>query len=286
MKTVQAKILLPFVCIIMPSMIMAQAVNQKRKNKQIIMTTTHHKDIVCQLYEQALNNRNFNMLHTMISDDCTGPRGNRGVAVFEEPVIALINAFPDIHWKIEELLAQGDKVAVSWKWTGNHQMPFQRFAATGKAVTNTGIGIYTFKAGKIVNVNIQTDRLGFLQEIGAIPTDISQLPVRQQNANHVIFIDKFVIPQKAKDEFMSRTNYNRAFIKKLPGFINDNAYQSTDKDGNLLITTVATWENEAALNKAKQIVQTEYKRIGFDPAEMTKRLGITLSRDIYKPLDQ
>jgi hypothetical protein len=60
--------------------------------------------------------------------------------------------------------------------------------------------------------------------------------------------------------FYERTSINRKFIKILPGFIEDAAYEYTDKDGNLICITVAVWENVQALNKAKEAVQAEYKK--------------------------
>lgn len=96
-----------------------------------------------------------------------------------------------------------------------------------------------------------------------------------------IFIDKFVLPENAKAEFLQRMNYNRAFLKKQPGFINDSAYERTDEQGNLVVVTVAIWENEDAIAKAKAAVQAEYKRIGFNMPAMLERLNITIERATY-----
>lgn len=99
-----------------------------------------------------------------------------------------------------------------------------------------------------------------------------------------IFIDKFKIPQNAIEEFSQRMNYNRKFLKTIPGFINDTAYEMKDENGNLNIITVAVWENEEVLKKAKELVQEEYKRIAFDPAEMMSRLNVTMERGVYKEI--
>lgn len=96
-----------------------------------------------------------------------------------------------------------------------------------------------------------------------------------------IFIDKFIIPKNAIDEFISRMGYNRNFIKNIPGFIKDSVYQSKDENGNLLIITVAEWKDEASLRNVKKLVQAEYKKIGFDPVKMTTMLNIKMERGIY-----
>lgn len=99
-----------------------------------------------------------------------------------------------------------------------------------------------------------------------------------------IFIDKFVIPQNGKQEFIQRMNFNRDFIKNLPGFLGDAAYERLDENGNIICITVANWESEEALNQAKVMVQAEYQRIGFNPAELLSRLNITMERAVFQPV--
>jgi heme-degrading monooxygenase HmoA len=106
------------------------------------------------------------------------------------------------------------------------------------------------------------------------------------NAMKQIFIDKFTVPSKAVDEFNQRMSYNRNYIRKLQGFNKDAAYKRTDENGNLFVITIAEWESEDAFNKAREAVQAEYKRIGFNFAEMSARLNITVDRGIYKELDE
>jgi steroid delta-isomerase-like uncharacterized protein len=84
----------------------------------------------------------------------------------------VIEAFPDVHWNIEDMIAEGDKVVVRWQWTGTNKNPFQHFAATGKATTNTAIAIYEIRDGKIHHAWMQTDRLGFLHQLGVVDADI------------------------------------------------------------------------------------------------------------------
>jgi hypothetical protein len=100
-----------------------------------------------------------------------------------------------------------------------------------------------------------------------------------------IFIDKFVIPEDVFKEFSERMNYNRNFIKNISGFIQDNVYKSKDESGNIIIITIAEWQDEESLHKAKELVQEEYKKINFNPAEFTARLNIKMERGIFKEID-
>ena len=104
------------------------------------------------------------------------------------------------------------------------------------------------------------------------------------NMKKQILIDKFFIPKNCIEEFTQRMNYNRNFIKNLPGFVNDEVYEQADDAGNLTIITVAVWKNQDSLSNAKDAVQVEYKRIGFDPAEFYRRLNIKMERGLYHEL--
>jgi len=103
---------------------------------------------------------------------------------------------------------------------------------------------------------------------------------------HQIFIDRFIIPESSFNEFSERMNYNRAFIKKISGFIQDTVYKSADEQGNILIITIAEWEDELSLKKAKELVQNEYKRINFNPSEFMLRLNIKMERGTYQERDK
>jgi heme-degrading monooxygenase HmoA len=96
-----------------------------------------------------------------------------------------------------------------------------------------------------------------------------------------IFIDRFIMPQSAKAEFTERMQINRSFIKQLPGFIGDEAYERTDDQGNFICVTVATWASEQALKAAKELVQAEYQQQGFNLPAMLQRLEIKMERGQY-----
>ena len=101
-----------------------------------------------------------------------------------------------------------------------------------------------------------------------------------------IFIDTFIVPEQSKQEFLERVHINRNFIKQLEGFIKDEAYERTDENGNLIYMTIAVWENQAVLRKAKESVQAEYKKQGFNILEMFDRLNIVMERNIYKEAEK
>lgn len=250
----------------------------------IMNTAQQNKDLVRKIYDQGLNKRNFDLLKDLISEDYTGISGTKGAAGFQEPTQALIKGFPDMQWIITNLVAEDDKVFVSWKAEGTHSDSFNNIPATGKKISSGGMGVFTLKVGKVISTQVLTDRVHFLQQMEVLPADINVLVNKKAYKDQVNFIDKFLVPAAAIKEFKERVHINRELIKKLPGFIEDAAYEYADKDGNLIFVTVALWQNSEALNKAKEAVQAEYKKDGFDMPAMIKRLGITVDRGIYTRL--
>jgi steroid delta-isomerase-like uncharacterized protein len=84
--------------------------------------------------------------------------------------LATFDAFPDLQRPVEDLVAEGDKVVARWRSTGTHQGDFQGMAPTGKRIETTGITIFRVADGRIVEEWSESDMLGMLQQIGAIPS--------------------------------------------------------------------------------------------------------------------
>jgi steroid delta-isomerase-like uncharacterized protein len=89
---------------------------------------------------------------------------------------ALRSAFLDLAVTVEDLLAEGDQVAVRWTWGGTHQGPFLGIPPTGKAVVGSGIGLFRIANGQIVEDFVQEDTFGLLQQPGRQPTHWPRRP--------------------------------------------------------------------------------------------------------------
>lgn len=135
-----------------------------------------NKEMVRKLYEDLLNTGKLELLDHVIAEDYVGIYGQKGPAAFAETIQTLRQGFPDIQWTIEDLVAAGDRVAVRWTWQGTHTNPFRGFPATNKKVTDKAIAIYQFRDNKVIQAWIETDRLGVLQQIGAVPQDLGLTP--------------------------------------------------------------------------------------------------------------
>jgi len=123
-----------------------------------------NKQTVRSLYEEVLSSHRPELADELFAAEFPGGAGGFVAAIGE-----LLRAFPDIRYTLLDLVAEGDRVAVRWQWTGTYREPFRNFAPTQGTITDTGMGVFTLSGGRIVGVEIQTDRLGFLQQIGVVP---------------------------------------------------------------------------------------------------------------------
>lgn len=137
-----------------------------------------NKEVIRSLYEDTINTGRLEALSRIVSDDYTDGNGGRGVAAFRENVAELRKGFPDIHFTIEDLIAEGDRVVIRWKWEATHDGPFRGIAPTHKRLNNTGIAIYQIRDGKVVRNWLESDRLGALQQLGVVPARPAANPSR------------------------------------------------------------------------------------------------------------
>lgn len=123
--------------------------------------------------EEIWNQRKFDVLHEYVASDFVihAPRedihGRDGAARLFS---TLYQAFPDLHFTIEDQLADGDRVVTRWTATGTHTGEFQGIAPTNKQVRLAGTDIDRFANGKVVECWTTTDDLGLLQQLGVIST--------------------------------------------------------------------------------------------------------------------
>jgi steroid delta-isomerase-like uncharacterized protein len=81
---------------------------------------------------------------------------------------ALRTALPDMHSSVDDLVAEGDRVAWRYSLQATHTGPLLGIPATGKPITMTGISIDRFAGGQIVERWSELDTLGLLSQVGAV----------------------------------------------------------------------------------------------------------------------
>jgi predicted ester cyclase len=78
-------------------------------------------------------------------------------------------AFRDARVTIEEMIAEGDKVATRFSFSGTHKGNFMNLAPTGKKISVTSTGIFQVVGGKLTDNWVNFDALGLMQQLGVVP---------------------------------------------------------------------------------------------------------------------
>jgi predicted ester cyclase len=95
--------------------------------------------------------------------------GLEGIEVLRQFVKVSRDAFPDLQFTAEDMIAEGDKVAARYTMRGTHQGEFMGVAPTGNQIEVTGIDIVRFEGGKMVEHWANSDELGMMQQLGLVP---------------------------------------------------------------------------------------------------------------------
>jgi predicted ester cyclase len=105
-------------------------------------------------YEEVLNRGDLSVVDELIAPDFLdheappgrdrGPESMRGLATM------LRTAFPDLHFTIEELIAEGDVVAGRLTMSGTHEGPLMGMPPTGRSVQQAHMHFVSVRDGKAV----------------------------------------------------------------------------------------------------------------------------------------
>jgi steroid delta-isomerase-like uncharacterized protein len=92
-----------------------------------------------------------------------------GVEGFRQFFTMVFAAFPDLASELEEILAEGDKVATRITLRGTHSGVFLGIPATGKKATWSIMDMYRIADGKVAEHWGLGDQLGLMQQLGVVP---------------------------------------------------------------------------------------------------------------------
>jgi steroid delta-isomerase-like uncharacterized protein len=130
---------------------------------------TSNAELVRSLHEALLSERDVDVLDRFFAEEFTShnnpPGFPSGVAGVKQFFAMFRDAFPDAAVTIDELVADGDRVAVATTLTGTHQGDLMGIEPTGRTVAVTGIDIVRVDGGKIVEHRGLTDIVGLMRQL-------------------------------------------------------------------------------------------------------------------------
>ena len=80
-------------------------------------------------------------------------------------IAGLLNAFPDIHYTVEDKLVEGNRVVTRWSATANNTGDFFGMPATNKAVKMIGITIFRVEDGQVAELWDVWDQAGLMAQL-------------------------------------------------------------------------------------------------------------------------
>jgi steroid delta-isomerase-like uncharacterized protein len=120
--------------------------------------------------EEVWNKRNVALIGEFLTPDCVyhGPGGAeiKGLEGMKQYATALRNALPDLHFSIEDVVAEADNVVYRYTRRGTFKQPYRNIPPTSKKVTLAGMMLDRFKDGRIVESWDVLNMLAFYQQLG------------------------------------------------------------------------------------------------------------------------
>jgi steroid delta-isomerase-like uncharacterized protein len=130
-----------------------------------------NKALARRIIDEIFSRNNISSLEELISENVTvydTDKELHGLDQLKKGIANLHGAFPDLHYTIEDMLADNDKIIIRCKGAGTHQGSFRGIPATGKKMNYTAIIIWRFDNGKMIDHWAVSDVYGMLQQLDVI----------------------------------------------------------------------------------------------------------------------
>lgn len=135
-------------------------------------STEENRELVRYLFQQVWNGRNHELVEQLFAPDFRFVPPGQAEATdrdgFKRYLGMFQEAFPDAQWHAEELVGEGERVAFRVNFRGTHRGQLQDIPPTGRQVSLVGFGIFHLRDGKVQELRGMNDRLGLLQQLGAL----------------------------------------------------------------------------------------------------------------------
>ena len=131
-----------------------------------------NKILTRRIIQDIFNGSNLDNLSELIAENVVIHDTDKEIKGLENLRVGIANlhaAFPDLHYEIEDILSDNDKISARCKGSGTHLGSFRGIAATGRKMIYTVIFIWRFKNDKLEEHWSVSDVYGMLQQLQVIP---------------------------------------------------------------------------------------------------------------------
>ena len=152
--------------------VLEQPLTIKVENGYITEINSENKALAQRFVEEILNKGNMAVAPELVAEDYVEldpfPGQQPGRAGLIDTLAMMHMAFPNVEWIIDDLVAEGQKVASSGIWRGTHQGVFLGIAPTGKQVTVPWMALDTWVDGKMKESRFMMNIMGLMQQLGVV----------------------------------------------------------------------------------------------------------------------
>ena len=118
--------------------------------------TSRNKALMQRIYDGMWNKANPSMAREIFARP-------EGVELF---VSGFLVSFPDLQHSVEEMVEEGDRVAVRFSAQGTHAGAWMQFAPTGKSIHFTGVTWARIADDRIIEHHTWWDKAGLIEQMG------------------------------------------------------------------------------------------------------------------------
>jgi steroid delta-isomerase-like uncharacterized protein len=133
-----------------------------------------NKAVVRRFIEEVQNDKNWDAFDELNADDFINLSAPPGVPSDREGgkmfLAAFLNAFPDCHVTVDDMIAESDRVVTKKTFTGTHTAELNGIPPTGKRVSIQYVDILRLRDGKIIEHWLSMDQMNFMQQLGVLST--------------------------------------------------------------------------------------------------------------------
>jgi predicted ester cyclase len=101
-------------------------------------------------YLERCNDHRFEELDEFVDEDVRVNDTTQGLDQYVAGLRAVVEAFPDYHWYLRQLLVDGNWLSARLNDTGTHAGTFLGVPATGRAISTQELAVYRVDRGRIV----------------------------------------------------------------------------------------------------------------------------------------
>ena len=140
------------------------------------MQTDDNKAIVIRFISGVWNAGNLALADELVHPDYVVAGVGQGPEAVKRNVTAFRAAFPDLAWTIEDVVAEGDRVAARLTLRGTHRGVFRGIAPTGRRVEMQEMAFWRLVDNRLHTGWFQADMLGLRVQLGALPSSWANEP--------------------------------------------------------------------------------------------------------------